>query len=265
MKKQLISIMIIFSMIFISCGQSSKVVEKQNYTPASVKYQPRLLYPKTAQERAYTGNAKMILNISKAGEVKDVRLVESSGYEILDNAGIEYCKNMIFIPAQSDGKAINTKMEWEIDFNILPQDWDPYFYIRSISKLYLDFDRSDETGRNDIENEIFEKHNEFVQNMRDSKNFNSFIEQVVSPDLVAEWKNEWDEWPLSFLLYHDFINRFGDFDSLANVKAQLLKSVNSDIQFIKKSTINDLGEEEEIGKILRKIDNFISSKYPSLS
>ncbi len=55
-------------------------------------------YPKLAIQRGYEGILKIKVTIQKNGSVMDVLVIESTGYKILDNAGIKAAKESKFYP-----------------------------------------------------------------------------------------------------------------------------------------------------------------------
>jgi len=247
-----------------ACGHNVEKVDQQNFIPASLKNQPRIIYPKDAQESSYSGITRMILSISNVGTVEKVFLEKSSGYEILDKAAIDYCKNLVFIPAKLENKTVYSRLRWEIKFNISGQGLSTNRYINEIKDLYISLIQSASKEKNRIEREILMKHNDFVNNMTDALNFNTASEQVILPEISEEWKKDWNKWPLSFLLYHDFLVRFPEYDSISSVKTQLLNSLKYDIQYIKNSP--DINSEiiNEKENILLRIKSFISSHYPDI-
>jgi protein TonB len=260
MKKNInivLSVLLLFGM-----GCSVLNTGEQAYTPPSQKNHPRLLYPKIAQENAYTGDSKVLILISKTGTVDKINVLESSGFDLLDNAAIEYCKNLIFYPAKRNGETVYSRMEMDIKFDISTPVWSAKDYVDEVKDLYIKLERSSE--RNIILKEILDKHDEFVQNMSDALNFNAYVEQVISPELSAEWKTDWNAWPLSFLLYQDFIQRFKDYNNLADVKTQIRNSVIADIHYIENTHTNDISSRKEKENILSKIKKFISEQYPDI-
>ena len=71
-------------------------------------------YPKLAIKRGYEGVLKLEITILKNGKVKDVFIRESTGYEILDKAGISAAKNSKFYPLN---KNTNLKIEYTLKLN----------------------------------------------------------------------------------------------------------------------------------------------------
>ena len=55
-------------------------------------------YPKIAIQRGYEGILKLKVTIQKDGSVKDVLVTQSTGYKILDKAGINAAKESKFYP-----------------------------------------------------------------------------------------------------------------------------------------------------------------------
>ncbi|MDH7604939.1 MAG: energy transducer TonB [Melioribacter sp.] len=263
MNKIFILILILF--LFSACSSKVEKSTATGFEPPTLVKQPRLYYPKTAQENAIWGNTKLILSINKDGIVDDVYIVKSSGHDILDSTAINYCKNLLFKPAKRNGKPVNSKIEWVIKFNITDQNWKVDNYLLELSRLYEKVQRLDSEYRIEIEREILNKHNEFVQNFSDALNFNKILKQIISPQITKEWEKDWDGWPLSFLLYHDFMIRFSDYDSLPKVKTMMINSLKTDIQYIKNTPSLNVKMENEKEKILNKIRTFISKNYPEIN
>jgi len=222
------------------------------------------MYPKVAQENAYGGNAKVLILITKNGNVEKAEIESSTGSNILDNAALDYCKELLFTPAKRNGEPVYAKMLMHIKFFISNQNMKARNYVESVNYLYGVLNYTLPGERNAIEKEILEKHNEFIHDMRDGLNFNSYVKMVVSKKIVKEWNKEWDSWPLSFLLYHDFIQRFPDYDSLAEVKTLLKHAVKFDIQFIKSTPNVNIAIKDGKERILTKIKSFMSINYPDI-
>ena len=270
MNKYLCITIVGLSFIFMSCAGNLEVT--RDFTPPTIKEQPRMLYPKSAQEKSYTGDSKVVIVISETGTVNKVDVVESSGFDVLDEAAVEYCKGLLFYPAQRYGKPVYSRMEMEIKFDLSEPVWSAKYYVYAVKDCYVRLVELNQFAgnninvkRNEIENEILNWHNEFVQNMTDVVNFNFYVGQVISPELSAEWKNDWNTWPLSFLLYHDFIQRFQDYDSLAEVKIRLRNSLKEDIQYIENNIVEGANAQIGKAKLLIRIKRFMDDNYPDVS
>ena len=61
-------------------------------------------YPKVAIQRGYEGILKLKVSIQKNGSVNNVLVIESTGYKILDNAGIKAAKESKFYPLRKQSE-----------------------------------------------------------------------------------------------------------------------------------------------------------------
>jgi len=264
MKKNSNRLVILLLLFTLACGHNIERNDEQNFIPPTLKNQPRLVYPKDAQEKSYSGSTKLILSITDLGTVGKVFLEKSSGIEMLDKTAIDYCKNLVFVPAKQDDKSVYSRLRWEIQFNISTQDLNKDKYIDEIKNLFSTILNAPTSEKNKLERTVLMKHDDFVNTMTDALNFNAVCEQVILPEVSEEWKNDWNGWPLSFILYHDFLVRFSDYDSLSIVKAKLVNSLKFDIQYIKNTPAINHDVKKDKENILMKIKNFISKHYPDI-
>ncbi|MFZ0453949.1 MAG: energy transducer TonB [Ignavibacteriaceae bacterium] len=254
----------ILSLTLFIMGCGHYIENSENYTPPSLKSEPRLFYPMEALEKSYSGTPKVIIYISKNGSVERSTILKSSGIGILDSAAVEYSKNFIFNPARINGEPINSRMALEIKFEFSNQKWDANDYVEDITDLYNQIAKASPNDRIAIEKEILKMHDYFISKMRDMFNYNHVIGLVIEPGLYNEWKNDWNSWPLSFLLFQDFIQRFPDFNNLDLIKEELKNSLKSDIQYIKSTHSNSRVTILEKEIILSKIKKFVETKYPDM-
>jgi TonB family protein len=250
-------------LIGIGCGHN--VEKADSYSPPSIKFQPRLFYPRYAQQNALFGSSKFLVQINKAGTVDKVFLLKSSGYAVLDSSAQQYCNEVTFVPALRNGDTIESRMFLNIKFDLSNYVWDTKDYIEDVNKLYTRAKESDSSERSMVEKQILKWHIEFLEQMRDLVIFNNTIQQVISPALINEWKNDMDGYPLSFLLIHDFIQNFNDYKDMKSAKAYLLNALKCDIKFIKAAKLTGVDEIKKRDILLNRIKTLIINKYPEFS
>ena len=251
-------------LVLFSMGCANYFQGNEDYTLPTLKEEPRLFYPMDALQNSYSGTPRVVLFISKTGKVDKVQLLKSSGFGVLDSAAIDYSKNFIFNPAERNGQPVDSRMAMDIKFVFSNQTWNADRYVSEVKDLYDQLASAVPADRNDIETEIFEKHNEFNNKMKDLTTFNQYIGMVISQNLNAEWKNDWDSYPLSFLLYHDFIQRFPDYYKLNDVKKKLQNALKYNIQYINSTQVNDRVSKIEKNILLSKIKNLVKTDYPDM-
>ena len=264
MKKMMSYSIFVLAIFLTACGHKIENAEKENYTPPAIIYQPKMYYPVEAQENSFSGKTKVVVMVSKKGVVDRAVVIKSSGHEILDKTVMDYCRGLKFNPAYLNGAPIDSRVIWEVNFNFLDQKKNVTSYINAVQKLYLKAKFAFPGNKPKFEREILDEHTAFIKRMNDAINFNIVLEQVIKPELAGQWKQLWNSWPLSFLLYEDFIERFPDYDSLSVVKQLLKNAVSFDIKYLQSQSATDPTVKKNKENLLTKIKQFVQSKYPDL-
>jgi periplasmic protein TonB len=264
MKKVIASTVIILMLLFTSCTHIIEVSEDPNYIPPVIKVQPRLIYPQAAQENAYSGTIKVYLQISSEGDVEKTTLIKSSGYELLDVDAVNYCRRLKFSPGLRDGKPVISRILWVIKYNLSDQNETSDNILAEINELYKQIPSVTDTNRNLVERKILQKYNQLIDETSDGIYFNKAITQIISEELTAEWQHYWDSFPLTFLLYQDFIERFKDYNDITIVKTLLKNSLLTDVQYINDTQTSDIHSKTNKDLLLHKIRNFTKAHYPEI-
>ena len=95
--------------------------------------------------------------------------------------------------------------------------------------------------------------------------FNTFLVKVIQPETAGEWERYWKDYPLTFLLYHDFIQRYPDYENISLVKDDLQNAIKADLDLIKNTVAKDSTAKEEKMGLMVKIKHFVEKNYPDLS
>jgi len=77
---------------------------------------PPTHYPRIAQMRQWEGTVKLEVRVLANGSVGEVRIVGSSGHEILDDSAVEQVKTWRFIPAHQGDKTVDDWVRVPITF-----------------------------------------------------------------------------------------------------------------------------------------------------
>lgn len=98
-----------------STNNTKKVFSKATYKLGSKK-NPHPPYPMIARKEGWQG--KLILNVfvNKNGKVKNVELLKSSGYKILDNVSLQTVKKWSFKPAQLGKRYVEDNIKIPLRF-----------------------------------------------------------------------------------------------------------------------------------------------------
>ena len=75
-------------------------------------------YPRTARRRRYEGTVMLEVLVSIQGRVRDLRLAESSGYDILDEAAVEAVRDWSFEPGRRGRQPMEMWVKIPIKFQL---------------------------------------------------------------------------------------------------------------------------------------------------
>lgn len=76
------------------------------------------VYPKLSRKRKEQGTVLLLLLVNHDGQVADIKIRHSSGFDRLDQAAVQAVKKWQFTPAKQDGKAIDYWYEMPINFSL---------------------------------------------------------------------------------------------------------------------------------------------------
>jgi TonB family protein len=258
-------IKILFATLFLvtACSHMQQSLEDGMVLPI-LKEEPKLIYPITAQQNNRLGTSVILIAITEEGKVNQTLVKKSSGWKDLDKAAENYCKDLIFIPAKYNGEPIECSMKLEVKFNLNGADKDIQNKIAEVLELYTDAEQLKGAARLAIQKKILKKHNNIVYTMRDGLKFNEYLYSVVNNNIKDEWKPFTEPYPVSFLLYHDFITRFSDYDSLSIVQSLLEHALKLDLDYINLLSNSESNDYKNSAILIQKIKRFVESNYPQI-
>jgi TonB family protein len=236
-----------------------------NYTPPSITYKPRIIYPDKAKENNWKGKSVILVKVSDEGNVISTSVYNSSGHDILDNTAKGFCKNLKFNPALNNEEPIQSyiKMHLEFNFNLDKFNIEEYVkeYVDDIISLYAEVESNNNIDKTKLQNKILVNHKNFISQTRDASSLSQYINLVIQPKIASEWEGIGDLWPLSFLLYHDFLDRYQNFAKADSVKIYLYLALKEDVNYI----INTPSGYSDKETVLNEIYSFMKKEYPDIN
>jgi protein TonB len=99
----------------IASSVKSETLIKAAYSAPGLK-NPPTRYPKIAQMRQWEGIVTLEVRVLADGSAGEVKIVNSSGHDILDESAVEQVKSWHFIPAHRGGKSVEDWVRVPISF-----------------------------------------------------------------------------------------------------------------------------------------------------
>lgn len=266
---QRIMLYAITSIILSGCVTTPKFILptfSEDVQPPSLIEEVEPVYPQEAKEKGLQGTVNMYLFVSEKGEIEKVKIAKSSGYDILDDEAIRYAKRLKFNPAKKEGNPTSIWITWAIDFDLEPvlPSFVPSEYVRKIKDLYRTADQSTDTERYRLLKDIRNSHEEYVQHLSkyQNLNYNKYIQKFVKPEVYEYWEVFWEDWPLLFVVFHDFVLRYPDSDEVTYATSRMLDLIRNDIDRIKVASKYNQNIRKKKDLLLNTIYRFLNEEYP---
>ncbi len=92
------------------------VVEVFEQARVPLRWQPE--YPRECRRRGQQGEVRLRLQISAAGRVISVEIIQSCGHRLLDRAALRSVRSLQFSPATRDGRAVDTTLDLPLVYRL---------------------------------------------------------------------------------------------------------------------------------------------------
>ena len=92
------------------------VVEVFEQARVPLRWQPE--YPRECRRRGQEGEVRLRLQISAAGRVISVEIIQSCGHRLLDRAAMRSVRSLQFVPATRDGRAVDTTLDLPLVYRL---------------------------------------------------------------------------------------------------------------------------------------------------
>jgi len=205
--------------------------------PKLIDSQTALRYPAEAYRQNYQGRVIIRILVAKDGNVSAAQIHKSSGYKILDQAALDMAKTSVFKPGTVNGMPKELWVLIPVDFQLNSEIFieDEIERWRDKTQNYFLILASDSSlNRDEILKQIFYHYQSmvnFVENSRTLK-ANNFILNMLKEPVRHQWIGFEKMWPLAFLLYLDYENRFPGSPYTEIVEDKLISCLEQEIKFL---------------------------------
>ncbi len=87
-------------------------------SPAIYLTPPRILYPAQAKREGQQGQVIVGVLVRKNGDIGEVRVVQGSGYALLDEAAVRGMRTASFQPARIEGQNVDAWFKAPVNFRL---------------------------------------------------------------------------------------------------------------------------------------------------
>lgn len=212
-------ISIILFLLFMNCGTS-------RFRSPRVIDERKLDYPLSAMLDKVEGNVVVGVFVSADGTAEEVRLLESSGNDDLDNAALEFAKGVKFEPALLDEEPVGawTKLVMRYKLSEVFFEHDKWF---TDVNLLLDRAKKEQDAdkKESILKSVYSKYYgmiNYVERNPDDLSVNGLIRRVVLDSVYNRYRDVARVTQIPFALFEDFVSRFPDSQIVPKAREDLV-------------------------------------------
>jgi len=227
-------------------------------------------YPPEAYEEQLEGTATLLIHVGTNGYVGKTGIFKSSGYDVLDEAALAIARTVRFKPGQLFGKAQDQWMIWPVVFELSSL---PIFALNLVEwqhkALQYQVDASDKNSlkRRMAQNSLFDHYVNLGNRMIKNRSIfpNETIMGIVTSPIRNSWIEYQDVWPMAFVLFQDYIERFPDSRNVARAERHLVDYVMNEISYLKAALTNGSQLAGARQRLLNDLTQFLMEHYPEAS
>ncbi|HKJ68317.1 MAG TPA: energy transducer TonB [bacterium] len=234
---------------------------KPNAAPKLIKDSVQLKYPIQAYDENIEGKVLLRIYIDEEGMVQYAKIYRSSGYDILDSAAIEVAESARFRPGRVNGEIQGMWLTWPLvySFDRIAED------TRKWKQKVRAAQYSASRDQSDAQYDLLVYYRGMARKMVDDRNVQ--LNDMVFSVCLSAVKSQWDEykhdWPLSFLLFQDFLTRYPDSDHRKTAEDYLRDYLTYEITLLQNTPFaKETREGQNKQKLLQTMVGFLREHYP---
>lgn len=209
----------------IGCATNSDIL------PPHAINEPVLDYPPEAILNRESGEVVVLLYLDAEGTADSWQIKRSSGIPILDETGIEFVKTLEFLPLVEDGRKKSCWVEQEVVFSLTKPTLHPDEWRRTTRNLMKQLEHANPAEKEWVQQRLYRQCTDYMSAVITHKDLalNRISTKLVNPSLRKSWAKYTNAFPMSFLMFADYVQRVEDSPYRERAMAQLKRSVEVDI------------------------------------
>ena len=254
-----------FVLIVLGCAAG-------RFQPAKVASEQKLDYPLAAQVERVEGDVVVGVFVNEEGSPVQVRILESSGYAVLDTAAFKFVNTLSFNPATVDEKAISSWTKLILKYKLTEVAFERKQWTQDVLYFYSVVENSkDPQKRLEYQRKLYVRFLGLTNYIKryQSIEINYTIKDVLTKESRIRWKDIMDVVPAPFTVFDDFLQRYPESPIRENVREErirLLIDAEGDIR-VKALKSSKLAQKapELVSQIETRLDELQRAEYQNLN
>jgi len=215
--------LILSVILILGCATGSR-----RFKPARVASDKPLEYPLSAQLDKIEGEVVVGVFVDTDGVPEEVRLLESSGYPVLDSAAYRFSRTLTFNPAVVDDKKVSSWTKLVLRYRLSEVPFEETKWLNEVLHYQtLIGSTQDNDVKSDYLKKLYVRYLGLSQYVAKygSTDINSSIKKVIHSRTFEQWKEFWGVIAVPFAVFDDFLYRYPQIDFKEQVQEDLISSL----------------------------------------
>lgn len=196
------------------------------FQPAKVASERKLDYPLVAQLEKIEGDVVVGVFVDEEGTPEDVRILESSGYAVLDTAAYDFVTTLSFQPALVDEKPISSWTKLVLKYKLSEVAFEGKKWHEDVRYFHSSIEKTtDPQARLDLQRKLFVRLRGLVNYVERYPivDINYTIKGVLTPETRDRWRKIMQIIPAPFTVFDDFLQRYPNSPLQDVVREELIR------------------------------------------
>ncbi len=232
-----------------------------NAAPKLIKDSVQLKYPIQAYDENIEGKVLLRIYIDEEGMVRQANIYRSSGYGILDSAALDVAKSARFRPGRINGEVQGMWLTWPLvyTFDHIAEDTKKWKQKVRETQYLASRDQSD------AQYDLLVYYRGMARKMVEDRDtqLNDLVFAVCASEVQNQWKPYKQDWPLSFILFLDFMTRYPDSAHGKTAEDYLIDFLTYEITLLQNTYIaEETRQGQRKQELLQTMIQYMREHYP---
>jgi TonB family protein len=219
---------LLLCIIFFQCASTTRRIR-----PPRLQSGLKLDYPIAAQMDRIEGQVDIAVFVNGKGQVDEVKLLKSSGYQVLDDAAIVFTQKVSFEPALVDNKPVSAWTRLILRYHLTEVSFDRGHWVSEVHSYLKQAQKEPDSVKQETILRRLYTNYAGLYNYSISRNdvsVNDIAEMVVDARIKELWQPLWSHYALPFVVLEDFLLRFPNSALVPRAKEDMTKML-LDVEF----------------------------------
>ena len=207
--------------VIIGCASTAS-----RFKPAKVKSNRELEYPLSAQLDKIEGEVMVGVFVNTEGNAEQLKVLESSGYAVLDTAAYHFARTLIFDPAIVDDKPVSSWTKLLLRYKLTEVPFERTTWLQDVQNYqYIINTTQDSAEKRHYQQKLYMRYiglSTYLERYNDLEN-NELIDKVVTKYMRQRWADFSRVIVAPFILFDDFLYRYPESEFTQNAKEELIR------------------------------------------